>query len=96
MACSADHCALVDTGFADEAVHRRLTAKYGRAEWAAPVHVLDRIGVAAAQVDTVILTHDHVDHAGCVRAFPNAHIYIQEREISQYQAALQRPPGSST
>ncbi|SFO18584.1 N-acyl homoserine lactonase family protein [Actinomadura madurae] len=89
---SADRCALVDTGFADEATYRRLTAKYGRTGWAAPVDVLDRIGVAAAQVDTVILTHNHFDHAGCAGAFPNAHVYIQQREITQYEAALRRPP----
>lgn len=88
---SADRYTLVDTGFVDEAVYRRLTAKYGRTEWAAPVHVLDRIGVTAAQIDTVILTHNHFDHAGCVEAFPNAHVYIQQREISRYQAAVQRP-----
>ncbi|URM98139.1 N-acyl homoserine lactonase family protein [Actinomadura madurae] len=89
---SADRCALVDTGFADGATYRRLTAKYGRTGWAAPVDVLDRIGVATAQVDTVILTHNHFDHAGCAGAFPNAHVYIQQREITQYEAALRRPP----
>lgn len=88
---SAGRCALVDNGFADEATYRRLTAKYGRTEWAAPVHVLDRIGIAATQIDTVILTHNHFDHAGCTDAFPNAHVHIQEREIAQYRAALERP-----
>jgi N-acyl homoserine lactone hydrolase len=88
---SADRCVLVDNGFADEATYRRLSAKYGRTEWAAPVDVLGRIGVSAAQVDTVILTHNHFDHAGCTGAFPNAHVYIQEREVEQYRAALARP-----
>jgi glyoxylase-like metal-dependent hydrolase (beta-lactamase superfamily II) len=88
---SADRCVLVDTGFADEGVYQRLTAKYGRTEWATPVDVLDRIGVAADQVDTVVLTHNHFDHAGCTGAFPNAHVYIQRREIAQYEAALRRP-----
>jgi len=88
---SADRCVLVDNGFADEATYRRLSTKYGRTEWAAPVDVLGRIGVSAAQVDTVILTHNHFDHAGCTGAFPNAHVYIQEREVEQYRAALARP-----
>ncbi|MFB9831884.1 N-acyl homoserine lactonase family protein [Actinoallomurus acaciae] len=88
---SADRCVLVDNGFADEATYRRLTDKYGRTRWAAPVHVLDRIGVTAAQVDAVVLTHNHFDHAGCTGAFPNAHVYIQRREIAQYEAALERP-----
>jgi N-acyl homoserine lactone hydrolase len=88
---SADRCVLVDNGFADEAVYRRLTGKYGRTGWAAPVDVLDRIGVAATQVDAMILTHNHFDHAGCTGAFPNAHVYIQEREVTRYKAALERP-----
>jgi N-acyl homoserine lactone hydrolase len=88
---SADRCVLVDNGFADEAVYRRLTDKYGRTRWADPVHVLDRIGVSAAQVDTVILTHNHFDHAGRTSAFPNAHVHIQRREIAEYEAALKRP-----
>jgi glyoxylase-like metal-dependent hydrolase (beta-lactamase superfamily II) len=88
---SADRCLLVDTGFADDAVYQRLTAKYGRTQWAAPTEVLRRAGVGADEVDTVILTHNHFDHAGCAGAFRNAHLYIQRREIAEYRAALARP-----
>jgi glyoxylase-like metal-dependent hydrolase (beta-lactamase superfamily II) len=88
---SAQRCILVDTGFADEATYRRLTAKYGRTQWAEPTEVLRRAGVRAQEVDTVILTHNHFDHAGCAGAFPNAHLYIQRREMTQYQAALAMP-----
>jgi glyoxylase-like metal-dependent hydrolase (beta-lactamase superfamily II) len=83
---------LVDTGFADDATYRRLTAKYGRTQWAAPTEVLRRAGVSADEVDTVILTHNHFDHAGCAGHFRNAHIYIQRREVTEYQAALALPP----
>jgi N-acyl homoserine lactone hydrolase len=62
---SADRCVLVDTGFADDATYKRLTAKYGDTRWASPTDVLARAGVSAEQVDTVILTHNHFDHAGC-------------------------------
>lgn len=88
---SADRCILVDTGFADQAVHHRLTAKYGDTRWRAPVDVLARLGVRPDQVDTVVLTHNHFDHAGCVGAFPAAHVYIQRREIDSYLAAAARP-----
>lgn len=91
LARSAERCVLVDTGFADQAMYQRLTAKYGDTRWAEPVSVLERVGVSAAEVDTIVLTHNHFDHAGCVSAFPNAHVFIQEREIAQYWEALQRP-----
>jgi N-acyl homoserine lactone hydrolase len=88
---SAQRCILVDTGFADDATYQRLTAKYGRTQWAAPTEVLRRAGVSAGDVDTVILTHNHFDHAGCAGEFRNAHIYIQRREITEYRAALAMP-----
>ncbi|WP_432839716.1 N-acyl homoserine lactonase family protein [Dactylosporangium sp. CA-092794] len=88
---TAERCILVDTGFADPAIYERLTAKYGRTRWLAPVDVLARVGVAAQDVDTILLTHNHFDHAGCVERFPAAHVYIQRREIERYQAAAARP-----
>ena len=88
---SADRCILVDTGFADEAVYARLTAKYGATHWASPVDVLARVGVRPDEVDTILLTHNHFDHAGCVDAFPDAHVWIQRREIDNYLAAAARP-----
>lgn len=88
---SADRCVLVDCGFADEATYQRLTAKYGRTRWAAPTEVLRRAGADPDEVDTVILTHNHFDHAGCAAEFRNAHLYIQRREITEYQAARAMP-----
>lgn len=88
---SARRCVLVDTGFADPAVYDRLTAKYGDTRWATPVDVLARVGVRPEQVDTILLTHHHFDHAGCVDAFPAAHVWIQRREVESYLAAAARP-----
>jgi N-acyl homoserine lactone hydrolase len=82
---------LVDTGFADENVHERLTRKYGRTRWCTPVEALSRLGVTPEQVDTVLLTHNHFDHAGCVDRFPDAHVWIQRREMDSYVAAAARP-----
>ena len=88
---SADRCILVDTGFVDQAVYDRLTAKYGHTAWRAPVDVLAAVGVEPEQVDTILLTHNHFDHAGCAAAFRNAHLYIQRRELTEYRAALALP-----
>ena len=88
---SAQRCILVDTGFAAEAIYQRLTAKYGMTQWAPPTEVLRRAGVHPEDVDTVLLTHNHFDHAGCAAAFRNAHLYIQRRELAEYSAALALP-----
>ncbi|MDG4832524.1 N-acyl homoserine lactonase family protein [Solwaraspora sp. WMMD1047] len=88
---SADRCVLVDTGFADPVIHERLTAKYGDTRWCDPVDALARVGVAAERVDTVLLTHNHFDHAGRLDGFPAAHVWIQRREIDGYLAAAARP-----
>ncbi|MEV6634763.1 N-acyl homoserine lactonase family protein [Actinoplanes sp. NPDC051470] len=88
---SADRTVLVDVGFADQAIYQRLTAKYGETRWLDPVDVLARIGVDTGDIDTILLTHNHFDHAGRVAAFPGAHVWIQRREIDSYVAATRRP-----
>jgi len=88
---SADHTVLVDTGYADPAVHHRLTGKYGMTNWSTPVEVLDRVGVQPADVDAILLTHNHLDHSGCVPLFPRAHVYVQRRELDRYADAVARP-----
>ena len=67
---------------------------YGVSDWQPADVVLKRIGVDPAEVDTMILTHNHFDHAGGVEFFPNAHVYIQAREVSKYMWAARaaRPP----
>jgi glyoxylase-like metal-dependent hydrolase (beta-lactamase superfamily II) len=87
---SAGHTVLVDTGYADPAVHQRLTGKYGTTNWSTPVEVLDRVGVQPADVDAILLTHNHLDHSGCVPLFPRAHVYVQRRELDRYADAVAR------
>ncbi|MET0417202.1 MAG: MBL fold metallo-hydrolase, partial [Actinoplanes sp.] len=88
---SAERSVLVDVGFADQNIYDRLTAKYGETRWRAPVDVLARAGLDTGDIDTILLTHNHFDHAGCVAAFPDAHVWIQRREIDSYVAAARKP-----
>lgn len=88
---SADRCLLVDTGYFDAAVHQRLSDRYGGTFWTSPADMLDRVGVKPGDVDTILLTHNHLDHSGCVADFPNAHVYLQRREVARYAEALARP-----
>jgi glyoxylase-like metal-dependent hydrolase (beta-lactamase superfamily II) len=78
------HLAVVDCGFDNVELGAELGRSYGVSDWQPADVVLNRIGVDPAEVDTMILTHNHFDHAGGVEFFPNAHVYIQEREVSRY------------
>jgi glyoxylase-like metal-dependent hydrolase (beta-lactamase superfamily II) len=47
-----------------------------------PVEVLGRLGVAAADVRDVVLTHLHYDHTGNLAAFPRARFWVQDAELA--------------
>ncbi len=79
-----DHLAVVDTGFNYSEFGKVLADTYNVSDWRGADVVLGRIGIDPAAVDTMVLTHNHFDHAGGVESFPNAHVYIQEREVSNY------------
>ena len=76
--------AVVDCGFDNVELGEVLARSYGVSDWQPPEIVLGRIGIDPAEVDTMILTHNHFDHAGGVEFFPNAHVYVQQREVSNY------------
>ena len=67
---------VIDTGFTAEEAERR-----GRTSLRSPAEALALVGVDAATVEDVVLTHCHYDHIGTVDDFPNARLHIQESEL---------------
>lgn len=68
---------VVDTGFEhDDAVAR------GRRLLRTAADGLALIGIDAASVTDVIITHLHYDHAGGLAQFPSARFHVQDREVA--------------
>ena len=60
-----------------------------------PEAVLAKTGFRPEDVDTLVLTHLHFDHAGNFEAFPNARIYVQRREYELWIEVLAKIPDLS-
>ncbi|QPC44549.1 N-acyl homoserine lactonase family protein [Kaustia mangrovi] len=78
---------LVDTGFGE-----RAAAERGRTLLRDPLDALASLGVQAEDIETVVLTHMHYDHAGSVGRFPNATVIVQERELAYAAGPAMRHP----
>ena len=74
---SGDRTILVDSGYdGPEAVAR------GRPIRMEPGEALAPLGITPDEVDTLIVTHLHYDHAGGLHLFPNAHLHLQAAEMA--------------
>lgn len=67
---------IVDTGFS----HRAAGERHYPID-IDPVEALDRLGIPAAGVEDVIITHLHFDHAGNIGKFPKAQFHVQDAEV---------------
>jgi glyoxylase-like metal-dependent hydrolase (beta-lactamase superfamily II) len=77
LAASDDTAVVVDAGFTEATAERR-----GRTWLASPTDTLAALGIDAASVPWLVLTHLHYDHTGNAGAFPAARFVIQEREMA--------------
>lgn len=68
---------LIDCGFDHEC-----GAKRGRKIDRLPDEAIAKLGVKAEDIDTVVVTHLHYDHAGNFGLFPNAEFLIQDKEMA--------------
>lgn len=89
-----DHKILVDTGGgipgSDHMLKYHNGGRYSRPDDEEPTVALKRAtGVSAEDIDVLIITHLHWDHACNVHLFPNAKVYVQ---ISEVYAAINPCP----
>ncbi len=68
---------VLDTGFSAEVAQVR-----GRQHLRSPVDGLKAIGVDAARIEDVIVSHMHYDHVGNHEPFPNARYHVQDKEMA--------------
>jgi len=77
LAIGTDGPCVIDTGFSAETAARR-----GRSVLRSPAEPMAALGVDAAGVRDVIVTHLHYDHVGNFALFPNARFHLQDREMA--------------
>ncbi|MDF2647815.1 MAG: N-acyl homoserine lactonase family protein [Paenibacillus sp.] len=56
-----------------------------------PAEVLAKVGLKPEDINKVVLSHLHFDHAGNVDQFPKAHFYLQKSELAGWVSSLALP-----
>lgn len=74
---SPERTVIVDIGFS-----AKVGAERGRTALIEPIDALRQIGIDAAAVEDVVITHFHYDHVGNIAGFPKARFHIQDREMA--------------
>jgi N-acyl homoserine lactone hydrolase len=85
------HVIMIDVGYNYEDHGNVLADRFQVKDYHGPTKVLAQIGLTPADVDTIIVTHAHFDHMGNLGDFPNARVYLQERELTKTVWAMSLP-----
>jgi N-acyl homoserine lactone hydrolase len=88
-----DHNILFDVGYRDDSTDKQKdwSALFGGVNIESPEEVLAKVNLAPKDIDIVILSHLHFDHAGNIDQFPNAQFYVQKKELEGWVSSLSLP-----
>ncbi len=89
------HTIAVDTGYYDTGYAHELSLRFAMTRMQPIEDMLAAIGIAGGEFDAVLLTHAHYDHLGGAKAFPNAHFYIQKKELFDWIEIMAKPQAYS-
>lgn len=83
------HNILIDVGTNNsDSYTQKLLIRDSVVDWQPPEKILAKIGLKPEDIDTVIITHAHYDHMDNLDAFPNAHFYLQNKELMGWMGAI--------
>lgn len=84
---------LYDIGYRDRSTDEQKdwSTIFGGVNIEKPEEVLEKVHLKPEDIDIVILSHLHFDHAGNIDKFPNAHFYIQKEELEGWVSSFNLP-----
>jgi glyoxylase-like metal-dependent hydrolase (beta-lactamase superfamily II) len=77
VAKRSDRVFLIDTGMSGQVAQRR-----GEDHYRVPADAIRMLDLDPTQIEDIILTHLHYDHAGTLDRYPRARLHVQDREMS--------------
>ena len=72
---------LVDAGFHQDIAEAK---DFGLTNYVRPDSLLSRLGLKAADITDIIITHPHWDHIDGVDLFPNAQVWMQKEDYNYF------------
>jgi N-acyl homoserine lactone hydrolase len=88
-----DHNILFDIGYRDDAAdgQKNWSKLFGGSNIETPAQVLKKVNLTPNDIDIIILSHLHFDHAGNIDQFPKAQFYVQKEELDGWVSSLSLP-----
>ena len=81
---------LVDSGFYRDKFFKQWKVK----DFVKPSEAISKVGLKPEDINDLIITHMHWDHADGMDLFPRARVWIQQDEYSYYTGEAWQPGGS--